>query len=79
MGISPSMDCGPCQGDLNASLPSDELSTNILRYKMQKMAMGSWVKAFCSISVETAGSQKMAQWKVMLSISVESAGSQKIP
>ena len=63
MGISPSMDCGPCQGDLNASLPSDELSTNILRYKMQKMAMGSWVKAFCSISVETAGSQKCLSWR----------------
>ena len=27
-GLSPSMDCGPCQGDLNASLPSDEFTPN---------------------------------------------------
>ena len=27
-GLSPSMDCGPCQGDLNAFLPSDEVTPN---------------------------------------------------
>ena len=27
-GLSPSMDCGPCQGNLNASLPSDEVTPN---------------------------------------------------
>ena len=30
--------------------------------KLQQMSMGSWVKAFCSISVESAGSQKIPSW-----------------
>ena len=30
------------------------------------MSIGRWVKAFCSISAETAGSQKMPWWKVIL-------------
>ena len=28
--------------------------------------MGSWMKAFCLISVKSAGSQKMPWWKVIL-------------
>ena len=48
--------------------------------EMQEMSAGSWVKAFCLISVETVGSQKMPPWKViLLCLTVESAGSQKIP
>ena len=44
--------------------------------KCKQMSMRGWVKAFCSISVETAGSQKMPWWKViLLSTSVESADS----
>ena len=42
------------------------------------MSMGSWVKAFCSIKLETAGSQKNALVEIDTSIAVESAGSQKI-
>ena len=34
--------------------------------KCKQMSIGRWVKAFCSISVETAGSQKMPQWKEIL-------------
>ena len=34
--------------------------------KCKQMFMGSRVKAFCSISVEAAGSQKMHWWKVIL-------------
>ena len=30
------------------------------------MSMGRWVKAFCSITVETAGSQKIPWWKGIL-------------
>ena len=30
------------------------------------MSIGRWVKAFCSISAETAGSEKMPWWKVIL-------------
>ena len=30
------------------------------------MSMGRWVRAFCSITVETAGCQKMPQWKAIL-------------
>ena len=36
------------------------------RDKMQQRSLGSWVKALWWISVETAGSPKMAQWKVVL-------------
>ena len=42
------------------------------------MSMENWVKAFCSIFVEPAGSQKNALVESYTSISVESAGSHKI-
>ena len=34
--------------------------------KCKQMSIGRWVKAFCSISAETAGSEKMPWWKVIL-------------
>ena len=64
--------CGKCGLSKNASEESD---TSIMwkvralrRFlnKCKQMFMGSRVKAFCSISVETAGSQKMHRWKVIL-------------
>ena len=34
--------------------------------KCKQMSTGRWVKAFCSITVETAGSQKIPWWKGIL-------------
>ena len=33
---------------------------------MQQMSLEIWVKGVCSITVETAGCQKMPQWKAIL-------------
>ena len=35
-------------------------------YKMQQMCIGSWGRASCLITVETAGSQKIPWWKGIL-------------
>ena len=51
--------------------------------KIQQVSAGSWVIAFCSISVKSAGFQKMPEYNaikmILQSIVVECAGSQKIP
>ena len=51
--------------------------------KMQQASAGSWLIAFYSISVKSAGCQKLSEYyaikMILQSIIVECAGSQKIP
>ena len=81
--------CGKCGLSKNASEEMIFLSlwkVLVLRRfldNVHQVSAGSWVIAFCSISVKSAGFQTTPEYNaikmILQSIIVECAGSQKIP